>query len=155
VVRVWGPAFALGVATSLIPFAGAAFLNRLSGRRFCMWTCILAVALQFPGLFLLDDSAAFTAAFPSFCSLAAACFVYIIMAGALATRLKANGVSLIVAAAVVAGFLMPIGFLAPDMRVFWLEENNSALLMPIAAGIGLSMLWSIAGCVSLEMKELS
>ena len=154
VVRVWGPAFAAGVLASSAPFAGAALLNRLNGRRFCMWTCILAVFLQLPGLAFLDGIDVFTAAFPAFCSLAAACAVYIAMAAALATRLNANGVSMIVVAAVAAGFLMPIGFLAPDMGVFWLEENNSAVLMPIVAGFCLSIFWGIIGSVSLETKEL-
>ena len=80
--------------------------------------------------------------------------VYIMMAGALAVRLKANGVAVLVAAAAVAGFLMPVGFLVPDMRVFWLEEGSRAVLMPLVAGIALAALWSIVGCVLLERKEL-
>ena len=76
------------------------------------------------------------------------------MAGALAVRLKANGVAVLVAAAAVAGFLMPVGFLVPDMRVFWLEEGSRAALMPIVAGVALAALWSIVGCVLLERKEL-
>jgi membrane protein CcdC involved in cytochrome C biogenesis len=76
------------------------------------------------------------------------------MAGALAVRLKANGVSAVVCAVVLAGFLMPVGFLAPDMRVFWLEEGSGALLAPAVAGLALVVLWSIVGCVSLERKEL-
>jgi hypothetical protein len=119
-----------------------------------MWTCILAVALQLPGLAFLDGISQLTAAFPAFFSLAAACLVYIIMAGALATRLKANGVSAVVCAFVLAGFITPVGFLAPDMRVFWLEEGSGAMLMPAMAGVALAVLWSIAGCVSLERREL-
>ena len=76
------------------------------------------------------------------------------MAGALAVRLKANGVAVLVAAAAVAGFLMPVGFLVPDMRVFWLEEGSRAVLMPLVAGVALAALWSIVGCVLLERKEL-
>ena len=80
--------------------------------------------------------------------------VYIMMAGALAVRLKANGVAVLVAAAAVAGFLMPVGFLVPDMRVFWLEEGSRAVLMPLVAGVALAALWSIVGCILLERKEL-
>ena len=80
--------------------------------------------------------------------------VYIMMAGALAVRLKANGVAVLVAAAAVAGFLMPVGFLVPDMRVFWLEEGSRTVLMPLVAGVALAALWGIVGCILLERKEL-
>ena len=154
VTRVWGPAFAAGVAGSLLAFAGAAFMNRFMNRRFCLWSCLLAVGLQFPGLALLDSPAAAVAALPAFGALAAACGVYIVMAGALATRLKANGVTACVVAAVAAGFLSPVKFLVPDMRVFWLAEGETAAAMPIAAGLCLAILWLLAGCISLERKEL-
>ena len=154
VVRVWGPAFAVGVSGAILAFAVAAFLNRFANRRFCMWTCILAVAFQLPGLALIEGASPLMSALPAFSSLAAACVVYTMMAGALAIRLKANGVAMLIAAAVVAGFLMPVGFLVPDMRVFWLEESSRAVLMPLAAGIALAVFWSIVGCVLLERKEL-
>ena len=154
VVRVWGPAFAVGVSGAILAFAVAAFLNRFANRRFCMWTCILAVTFQLPGLALIEGASPLMSALPAFSSLAAACVVYTMMAGALAIRLKANGVAMLIAAAVVAGFLMPVGFLVPDMRVFWLEESSRAVLMPLAAGIALAVFWSIVGCVLLERKEL-
>ena len=154
VTRVWGPAFAAGVAGSLLAFAGAAFMNRFMNRRFCLWSCLLAVGLQLPGLALLDSPAAAVAALPAFGALAAACGVYIVMAGALVTRLKANGVTACVVAAVAAGFLSPVKFLVPDMRVFWLAEGETAAAMPIAAGLCLAILWLLAGCISLERKEL-
>ena len=154
VVRVWGPAFAVGVSGAILAFAVAAFLNRFANRRFCMWTCILAVAFQLPGLALIEGASPLMSALPAFSSLAAACVVYTMMAGALAVRLKANGVAMLIAASVVAGFLMPVGFLVPDMRVFWLEESSRAVLMPLAAGIALAVFWSIVGCVLLERKEL-
>ena len=154
VVRVWGPAFAVGVSSAIMAFAAAAFLNRFANRRFCMWTCILAVVFQLPGLFLLDGTAHPAGILPPFVSLASACAVYVMMAGALSTRFKVNGVSSAVVAAVGLGFLMPVGFLAPDMRVFWLEEGSRAMLMPAVAGLALASLWCIIGCVSLERKEL-
>ena len=154
VVRVWGPAFAVGVSGAIMAFAVAAFLNRFANRRFCMWTCILAVAFQLPGLAFIDGISPLASALPAFSSLSAACVVYIMMAGALAVRLKSNGVAALIAAAVLAGFLMPIGFLVPDMRVFWLEEGSRAMLLPIAAGFALVVLWAVVGCVMLERKEL-
>ena len=154
VVRVWGPAFAAGVSAAIMAFAVAALLNRFAGCRFCMWTCLLAVAFQLPGLAWLDSLAPLAASLPAFASLAFACIVYVVMAGALSTRLKPNFVASLVVAAVAAGFLLPVGFLVPDMRVFWLEEGSRAALMPMAAGFALAVLWSVVGCVSLERKEL-
>ena len=154
VVRVWGPAFSAGVSASVAAFGAAAFLNRFANRRFCLWTCILAVVFQLPGLAFLDGFSPLAAHVPSFVSLACACAVYIVMAAALSTRLKANGVSAAVVAAVAAGFLAPVGFLVPDMRVFWLEESSRAVLLPMVSGVSLAVLWGIVGCVSLEMKEL-
>ena len=154
VVRVWGPAFAVGISASIMAFAVAAFLNRFANRRFCMWTCLLSVAFQLPGLAFLAVLVPLFAPLPAFLSLAFACTVYIMMSGALATRLKTNGVAACVVASVVAGFLLPVGFLVPDMRVFWLEEGGRAAQMPVAAWIALVALWSIVGCVSLERKEL-
>jgi hypothetical protein len=154
VVRVWGPAFAAGVSGAVLAFAGGAFLNRFANRRFCMWTCLLAVAFQLPGLAFLDGLSPLTAAFPAFVSLAAACSVYVVMSGALAVRFKPNVVSAVITAAVLAGFLAPVGFVAPDMRVFWLGEGSSAALMPVAAGVALVVLWGVIGCVSLKRKEL-
>ena len=154
VARVWGPAFAAGVAGSLAPFAVAALLNRFANRRFCLWTCILAVAFQLPGLALMDGAAPLFSVASPLCAVAAACTVYVAMAGALATRLKANGVTACVVTAVLSGFLAPVRFLAPDMRVFWLEGDNPSVLPPIAAGLSLAALWLLIGCISLERKEL-
>lgn len=155
VVRVWGPAFAVGVSGAVMAFAAAAFLNRFANRRFCMWTCLFAVAFQLPGLAFLDGFAPVSSALPAFVSLAFACVVYVMMAGALSVRLKENGVAAFVAAAVVSGFILPIGFIAPDMRVFWLEEGSVAAAAPVVAGLVLSALWGIVGCVLLERKELA
>ena len=154
VTRVWGPAFAAGVAGGLLAFAVAAFLNRFLNRRFCLWTCLLAVGFQLPGLAFMDSFSPIWMAAPAFGALAAACGVYVVMAGALATRLKANGVTVCVVAAVAAGFLAPVNFLAPDMRVFWLAEGETAAIRPMLAGLCLAVLWLLIGCISLERKEL-
>ena len=154
VTRVWGPAFAAGVAGGLMAFVVAAFLNRFLNSRFCLWTCLLAVGFQLPGLALLDSFAPIQAAAPAFGALAAACIVYVVMAGSLAIRLKANGVTACVGAAVAVGFLAPVDFLVPNMRVFWLAEGETAVARPILAGLCLAVLWLLAGCISLERKEL-
>ena len=154
VVRVWGPAILVGVAGSLAPFGVAALLNRFANRRFCLWTCLLTVLFQLPGLALLEDASPLRVMAPALGALAAACVVYVVMAGALATRLKANGVTACVVAAVAAGFLSPVKFLAPDMRVFWLEEGATFAAGPLVAGAALAALWLLIGCISMERKEL-
>ena len=53
-MRVWGPAFAVGTAGAVSAFAAAAMLNRFANMRFCLWTCLLAVLFQLPGLMFLD-----------------------------------------------------------------------------------------------------
>ena len=154
VVRVWGPAILVGVTGSLAPFGVAALLNRFANRRFCLWTCLLTVLFQLPGLALLEDTSPLRMLAPALVALAAACVVYVAMAGALATRLKSNGVTACVVVAVVTGFLSPVRFLAPDMRVFWLEEGATAAGRPIIAGVALAALWLLIGCISMERKEL-
>jgi len=154
VVRVWGPAILVGVAGSLAPFGVAALLNRFANRRFCLWTCLLTVLFQLPGLALLEDASPLRVMAPALSALAAACLVYVAMAGALATRLKSNGVTACVVAAVLAGFLSPVKFLAPDMRVFWLEEGSTSAGGPIVAGVALVALWLLIGGISMERKEL-
>ena len=153
-MRVWGPAIAAGVAESLAPFAVAALLNRFANRRFCLWTCLLTVAFQMPGLALLEDADSLRVMAPALCALAVACVVYVAMAGALATRLKANGVTVCVVMAVAAGFLSPVRFLVPDMRVFWLAEGEMFVWAPAVAGVALAALWLLIGCISMERKEL-
>ena len=154
VVRVWGPAFAVGVVASVAPFAVAAAMNRFMDRRFCLWTCLLSVLFQLPGLALVRDTSVAVAVVPAFLALASACMTYVAMAGALSTRLKANGVAACVVVAVVSGFLAPVKILVPDMRVFWLAEGDSAALSPVVAGAALSVLWIVVGGISLERKEL-
>ena len=154
VVRVWGPAILVGVSGSLAPFLVAALLNRFANRRFCLWTCLLTVLFQLPGLTLLEDASPLRVMAPALGALAVACVVYVAMAGALATRLKANGVTACVVAAVMAGFLSPVKFLVPDIRVFWLEEGATSAGGPIVAGAALAALWLLIGCISMERKEL-
>jgi hypothetical protein len=153
-VRVWGPAFIAGVSGSVMAFAGAAFLNRFFNRRFCLWTCILAVALQLPGLALLDGAKPVFDALPGLAALCSAGMVYVTIAAALAVRMKEGAVSACVAAAVAAGFFFPVSFLFPDMRVFWLFEGDGGDVAGIASGAALVLLWTLIGCVSLERREI-
>jgi hypothetical protein len=153
-VRVWGPAFAAGTAGAVSAFALAAMLNRFANRRFCLWTCLLAVSFQLPGLALLDGFRPVAAVLPGLVSLASAGMVYVSMAAALAVRMKAGAVAAGIAAAVAAGFFFPLSFAVPDMRIFWLAEGDVSMLAPVASGIALSALWLLAGCVSIERREI-
>lgn len=154
VVRVWGPAFGVGVCLSILPLAVAALVNRFLDGRFCMWTCILTALLQLIGFAVFHDVSSAVDVLPSLCILSVACVVYVAMAGALSTRLKVNWVSVCVAAAAVMGFVSPVRFLMPDMGMFWLSEGGRFSVQPICAGAALSMLWLVVGCISLERKEL-
>ena len=154
VARVWGPTFAVGVCGALAPFAVAACLNRFFGRRFCLWTCLLVLAFQLPGLLFLETSASLLALLPAYGLLAIAGIVYVAMAGTLATRLNSSGVTACMAVAVLAGFLLPLKPLVPDMRLFWLGEGDPFAPLPFVAGIVLAALWTVLGCLSLEGKEL-
>jgi len=154
VSRVWGPAFAAGVGASLAPLLLAAALNRFLDRRFCMWTCILTTAFQLLGLLMLDGASRLVLIAPPFIALAAACFAYVALAAAFATRLKEKGVAAASAVAAATGFFAPAGFPVPNMRVFWLHDGCGSVVAPLFAGAALFALWSVAGCISVESREL-
>lgn len=154
VVRVWGPAFGVGVCCSIAPLAVAALVNRFLDGRFCLWTCLLTVAFQMAGFAIFHDVSSLVKVAPALCAISAACIAYVAMAGALSTRLNVNWVSVCVAAAVIMGFVSPVGFIMPDMGMFWLAEGDRLAVAPVCAGVALAMLWTVAGCLSLERKEL-
>ncbi len=152
--RVWGPALGAGVLCSVAPLAAAAAANRFFGRRFCLWSCMLTVALQAAGFAAFRDAASAAAVAPGLCSIAVACIVYVAMAGALSTRLGANWVSACVAASVVAGFVSPVKPIMPDMGLFWLAEGGGLSAAALCSGAALAAFWTVVGCVSMERREL-
>lgn len=154
IVRVWGPAFGAGVCASIAPLAAAALANRISGARFCLWTCLLTVLFQGSVLAVFFDASSCAAVAAPLVSLFAACAVFVAMAGALSVRFKVSFVSVCVAAAALSGFVFPLGFLAPDMGLFWLADGDALSWRPLCAGAALFALWSLAGCVLIEGKEL-
>lgn len=153
-VRVWGPAFGVGVCCSIVPFAVAALVNRFLDGRFCLWTCMLTVAFQMVGFAIFHDASSVVKVAPALCTISVACIAYVAMAGALSTRLNVNWVSACVAAAVIMGFVSPVGFIMPNMGMFWLAEGDRFAVAPLCAGVALAMLWIVVGCLSLERKEL-
>ena len=58
------------------------------------------------------------------------------------------------ASAVIMGFVSPVGFIMPNMGMFWLAEGDRLAAAPICAGAALAALWTVVGCLSLERKEL-
>ena len=154
VVRVWGPALGVGVCGSIAPFAVAALVNRFLDGRFCLWTCMLTVAFQIVGFAIFHDISSVAKVAPALCAISVACVAYVAMAGALSTRLNVNWVSACVAAAVIMGFVSPVGFIMPNMGMFWLAGGDRLAAAPVCAGAALAALWTVVGCLSLERKEL-
>ena len=133
--QAWGPGLAAGVIFTLGAFALAAAANRFLRARFCWTACILMTVAQplalcaaallggglppsLPGFFrpLLGF-------LPAFAALAAGCAVFVVFAGALATRLRQATVTACVAVAIVLSFVHPLRAVLPDINRFWLVDR--------------------------------
>ena len=173
-VQAWGPGLAAGVCFTLGAFALAAAANRFLRARFCWTACLLmAVAqplalcvaslvggglpLSLPGFFR-----PFMDFLPAFAALSAGCAVFVVFAGALATRLRQATVTACVAVAIVLSFVHPLRAILPDINRFWLVDrlaNGGTLgwcdVMPaLAAGALMSVFWLVAGSVLLVRREI-
>ena len=174
-VQTWGPGFASGIGSTLTAFTLAAAANRFFRARFCWTACLLmavsqplalvlaalsggVVSMPFRGFFI-----PFIRFLPAFAALVAGCAVFVVLAGALATRLRKSSVTACVAAAIVLSFASPVRAIIPDINRFWLVDGlaNGGLVgwgdvMPsIAAGVLLCVFWLVAGSVLLERRETS
>lgn len=172
--QAWGPALAAGVGFTLGAFAFAAAANRFLRMRFCMSACFLMVFAQlaalgvamvlgrglppeFPGF-----AAVLCAMLPAFTVLFAGCSVFVVFAGALATRLKFATCTALTAAAVVTSFVFPLKFVLPDINAFWLVDRLAGgaglgwgeVVPQLAAAMALAGFWLIVGSVLLERREI-
>lgn len=170
--RIWMPGFALGLLCTLGGFGGAALANRFLNARFCVGACLLTAVAQplalvgaMPlgeGGFMATWSAMPWAVLPALGVLAVGCCVFIVMAGALAVRLKPAPTAALVAGAVVLAFVWPVRALVPEIGRFWLVDhlaNGGAvpmgeLLSGLGAGVCLIAFWLVAGSLLLERREL-
>ena len=99
---------------------------------------------------------------PAFAALTVGCAVFVVFAGALATRLGASSVTAAVALAVVSAFVYPLRAVLPDINRFWLVDrlaNGGSLGWPevlpvLAAGLLLIVFWLAVGAILLNRREL-
>ena len=173
--QAWGPGLAAGAGLTLTAFVLAAAANRFMRIRFCLTACI-AMALAQPVALALAAALAggvsppsfrglgmsFLDMLPAFVALACGCSVFVVFAGALATRLNQTSVTACVAAAIALSFLHPLRAVLPDINVFWLVDRlaNGGVLgwsetVPaIAAAVLMSVFWLVAGSVLLSRREI-
>ena len=170
----WGPGLAAGVGFTLGAFALAAAANRFARARFC-WTACLAMTVAQPlalgvaalaGRDLPPSFEGFAATLwrllPAFAALTAGCTVFVVFAGALATRLRPAAVTACVAVAIVSSFVHPLRAILPDINRFWLVDglaNGGALgwgdvLPALAVGALLTAFWLVVGSILLIRREI-
>ncbi len=167
-VAVWAPGFVLGIGASVTAFVAAAFANRFLGfgfkRTATVWTALVqipafAVAAHFAdGAWteLARLSGAWVALFAGAASLTA-------LGAALAVRLEMAAALGMLSLAVVASFIFPLPAILPDMASFWLVDSlvhgsspcARDVLRAVAAGGALTLLWTVAGAVLMERREIS
>ena len=172
--QAWGPGLAAGVGLTLAALTLAAAANRFLNARFCRTACLALAAAQPLALALAalcgrDLPPSFAGFFsglwallPAFAALTVGCAVFIVFAGALATRLGASSVTAAVALAVVSAFVYPIRAVLPDINRFWLVDrlaNGGVLGWPevlpvLAAGLLLIVFWLAVGAILLNRREL-
>ncbi len=170
--RIWTPGLALGIGFTLGAFGLAAMLNRFIRARFCFTACVamavaqpLALALSLPlgqGGFGITVQAMPWNIVPALGVLASGCCVFIVLAGALAVRLKPAPTAALVAGAVLSSFVWPVRALLPEINRFWLVDRlagGGALPWgeagaAVAAAVCLVALWLVAGSLLLQRREL-
>jgi hypothetical protein len=172
--QAWGPGLAAGVGFTLVALTLAAAANRFLNARFCRTACLALAAAQPLALVLAalcgrDLPPSFAGFFaglwsllPAFAALTVGCAVFVVFAGALATRLGASSVTAAVALAVVSAFVFPLRAVLPDINRFWLVDrlaNGGVLGWPevlpvLAAGLLLTAFWLAVGAILLNRREL-
>ena len=99
---------------------------------------------------------------PALGVLACGCTVFIVLAGALAVRLKPAPTVALVSAAVLSSFAWPVTGVLPVLGRFWLVEALAAGQGSAWCGVGRTLLaavclvafWLVAGSVLLQEREL-
>lgn len=103
--RIWGPAYASGVAVIVVPYAFGAVMNRFFRFRFSLSAFLCAGVLALAALFACRfDARGFLRLLPAFALLEAPVAAFVVTAAAASVRLKVNAASAVVAA-VAAAFL--------------------------------------------------
>ncbi len=172
--QAWGPGLAAGVGLTLLALMLAAAANRFLNARFCRTACLALAAAQPLALAVAELCArhlppsyagflaGLNALLPAFAALTAGCAVFVVLAGALATRLGASSVTAVAALAVVSAFVYPLRAVLPDINRFWLVDRlaNGGVLgwsdvLPSLAAAGLMVVfWLVAGAVLFGRREI-
>lgn len=172
VSRIWQPGLAAGTCLTLGGFALAAAANRFARARFCVTACVLlalaqplalVVAAPFGhGGFLATVGELQWRMVPALGLLVSACVVFIVLAGALAVRLKPAPTVALVSAAVLSSFVWPVRAILPAIQRYWLVDDLAFGATLAMDEVGLSFLgavlltvfWLLAGSVLLQGREL-
>lgn len=170
--RIWQPGLVAGTCLTLGAFALAAAANRFVRARFCVTACgLLALAQPLALLAAMPfghEGFAATAGelqwrmVPALGLLAAACVVFVALAGALAVRLKPAPTVALVSAAVVSSFVWPVRAILPAIQRYWLVDSLAADSSYAMGEVGLSLLgavlltafWLVVGSLLLQGREL-
>lgn len=170
--RIWQPGLVAGTCLTLGGFALAAAANRFLRARFCVTACFLLTLAQPLALlgaipfghdgFLMTAGELQWRMVPALGLLASACVVFIVLAGALAVRLKPAPTVALVSAAVVSSFIWPVRAVLPAIQRYWLVDSlayGASFTMGevgfAALGAGLlTVFWLIVGAMLLQGREL-
>ena len=170
--RIWQPGLRLGTCLTLGGFVLAALANRFASARFCVTACVcvalaqplaLAAALPFgPGGAGAMARVLPWPIVPALGVLACGCTVFIVLAGALAVRLKPAPTVALVSVAVLSSFVWPVTGGLPVLGRFWLVDALAAgqslawceVGRTLLAAVCLVAFWLVAGSALLQGREL-
>lgn len=182
----WGPGIVAGVGGTVLAYVLAALGNWILRTRFCVGACLLMTVAQPLALvcvraYLLLTKAQYKelvsvlnanqlpmpwavpwAILPALCVLALGCTVFVVMAGALAVRLKPAAVAAFLTVAVLLSFFYPLPAIIPDINRFWLVDafvaggsvSSGDLCAAAGAGLLLIAFWLVVGSVLLARREI-
>ena len=170
--RIWQPGLRFGTCLTLGGFVLAALANRFAAARFCVTACVcmalaqpLALTAALP--FGPEGVGAMVGALPwrivpALGVLACGCTVFIVLAGALAVRLKPAPTVALVSAAVLSSFVWPVRGILPALERFWLVDGLAVgqtlawgeMGQTLLAAVCLVAFWLMAGSALLQGREL-
>lgn len=170
--RIWRPGLVAGTWLTCGAFVLAGLANRFLRARFCVSACVLLASAQPLALlvalpfgehgFCATALVLPWAIVPALGVLASGCIVFIVLAGALAVRLKPAPTVALVASSVLLSFVWPVKAVLPAIGRFWLVDGLAARGGIDWGDAGLSVLgaalltgfWLTLGSVLFQGREL-
>lgn len=117
IAKIWGPSYAIGVATVFVPYPAGAALNRFAGFRFQPTAFAVVALLAFGGMCYRFDAALVSRLLPAAALVAAPAVAFAAFAAAAATRLRDSQ-------ALTATGLLLLAFV-PAIGNYWLSDALS------------------------------